>query len=236
MTNCLNRAEDFYDDHSAARWLAELPVFPGEQVVLERLHDRGTKDLSDVGCGAGRLVSISRAFGFQYRALDPAKAQIAELLSRHPKTDAIVADGTALPWATNSTDAVLLMFHVLESVLPYSDRLAMLKEAQRVLRQDGVVVLSRHRAWRYRPVNQICHYWSKQNALTEWGDMILEGRPTTGGISVAGLSMHLISNRELKRLAKASGLQMTATLAMKRKNTFWGRILDSTLIHILEPR
>lgn len=236
MTRGANGGADFYNNEAAAKWLAELPIFTGERIAFEQLRSRGITSVSDVGSGAGRLLNAASSYGFSYRASDPAAAQIAELLARHPRTDAIVADGATLPWATGSTDAVLLMFHVLESVLPYEHRLKVLREACRVLQADGLLVFSCHRAWRYRLSDQLRHSWKNRNREREWGDMVLQGEPSTGGIDITNLPMHLMSNRELRRLARESGFRIISTHPMKRRNTFWGRVVDNSLIHMWEVR
>jgi ubiquinone/menaquinone biosynthesis C-methylase UbiE len=95
--------------------------------------------LLDVGCGAGATVEhlISR-YGFAACGVDSSPALVAEGLGRNPSLPLAVATAEALPFADASQDGILC-----ECVLSLLEnpRTALL-EFQRVLRNDGYLILS----------------------------------------------------------------------------------------------
>jgi SAM-dependent methyltransferase len=115
---------------------------------FDRWRDR---DVLDIGCGAGLdLVRFARAGAraFGVELSDNALALAREHLAATRQRAALVqADGGRLPFRDRSFDLVICL-----AVLPFArDAAAIVAEAARVLRDDGVAVLmayNRH-SWMY---------------------------------------------------------------------------------------
>jgi SAM-dependent methyltransferase len=82
----------------------------------------------DVGCGTGTFTAYLRSRGVSAYGVDQlASGNLAPLVR---------ADATRLPIAPSSCDVILLL-----DVLEHTDDVAVLREARRVLRDDGVAIV-----------------------------------------------------------------------------------------------
>lgn len=122
---------------------------PAERYFSSRLHavfeilDRCPGgDLLDVGCGPGmfvRRVLDTRPGDFRITAVDKAPAMIAEIAGRTAgaEVELAVGDAEALPFPDASFDVVVAM-----GVLEYCDPSVVLRDLARVVRPDGLVLVS----------------------------------------------------------------------------------------------
>ena len=99
----------------------------------------------DVGCGTGEYLRRARRSGLSATGVEPSAAM--REIARRNAPDARIENGvaTALPFADNSFDVVLLI-EVLRYLHRSDIRLA-LREAARVLRPSGIVVVTLVNRW-----------------------------------------------------------------------------------------
>ncbi len=99
----------------------------------------------DVGGGSGRYACWLAAEGYQVHLVDPVPKLVEQARaasaaqSERPLASAAVGDARSLPHGPDSADVVLLMgplYHLPER----RQRLAALREAQRVLKPGGILV------------------------------------------------------------------------------------------------
>jgi SAM-dependent methyltransferase len=110
------------------------PVF---EAVLERTQvGPGTRYL-DAGCGSGMAAQIAAARGAQVWGVDAAEAMLAIARSRVPSGDFRQGDLEDLPFADHAFD-VVTGFNSLQYA---GNPVAALREAGRVTRRDGLVVI-----------------------------------------------------------------------------------------------
>ncbi len=116
---------------------AVVPHVPDEGVVL------------DVGCGTGWWLGelLTRGFGPDRLAgCDLLEARVATTRGRLAGADIRNADARFLPWEDN-TVAMVTLFTTLSSMGSDDDRRTALREARRVLRPGGVVLVWEPRVW-----------------------------------------------------------------------------------------
>ena len=98
----------------------------------------------DVGCGTGAQLQLYRPLGCRLAGIDASPAMAAEAARKLGGSAVIqVGDGANLPYADATVDLVLMsmMLHAL----PPATREPVLKEAARVLRDEGrILVLDYH--------------------------------------------------------------------------------------------
>src|SRR4051794_28733178 len=135
-----------------------------------RLNERGLRrhlslchgDLLDVGCGEKPYESLIAPYVERYVGLDHP-----ETLQARDRVD-VWGDATALPFEAGSFDTVLLM-HVLEHI---EDPWLALREARRVLRPGGAVVIAVPFMWGIhegpRDFYPFTHFWL-EHMLTDVG-------------------------------------------------------------------
>ena len=106
--------------------------------VLTRVLPTPPASVLDVGGATGVYAEPLAAAGYQVHVVDPVAAQVAIAATLSGVT-ATVGDGRDLPVPDASVDAVILLgplYHLADR----DDRLAVWREARRVVRPGGVVV------------------------------------------------------------------------------------------------
>ena len=100
----------------------------------------------DLGCGAGRTTIGLARLGYDVTAIDLSEPLLRHARSRHPALDFRLMDATALSFPDASFDAALFSYNGLDDIAPTSARERCLSEVHRILRPQGVFVLSGHNA------------------------------------------------------------------------------------------
>jgi len=109
----------------------------------ERLHGRSRLRVLDIGCGNRPYEQILRPYAAEYVGLDRYKGPLVD----------VVANAESLPFPDADFDCVLCS-QVLEHA---TDPAAVLSEASRVLRPDGIAFISTHGVVNYHPNPE--DYW-----------------------------------------------------------------------------
>jgi SAM-dependent methyltransferase len=137
---------EFYSQHYRedlrldARPMARLERIRTTELLRELLPPPGARVL-DVGGGPGGYARALVAAGYRVRLLDLTPAHVERARAGDPALDADVADARALPEPDAAYDATLLLgplYHLIEP----ADRLAALREAVRVTRPGGPVLVA----------------------------------------------------------------------------------------------
>ncbi len=96
----------------------------------------------DCGCGYGRtLADLSHSGYSNFIGLDFSPAMLTRCRSQIPDAAVVRNDGQALPFKTNSIDAVIL-FAVLTCIPDDDGQRALASEVDRVLRPNGLLYIS----------------------------------------------------------------------------------------------
>lgn len=113
-------------------------------LLIERSGDLSAGTVLDVGCGIGLATfRLAEHSGFEITGVSNNQTQINEanrLAAERGLADRVTfefADGLALPYVDNSFDLVWVF-----ETLPHLDRLAALREVNRVLKPGGRVVIA----------------------------------------------------------------------------------------------
>ena len=108
------------------------------EVALTLLDCEPEARVLDLGCGVGSFSALLAARSMRVTCTDVSEGNVEAVRRRHPELPAVRADATALPFDEDAFDAVVLM-EVLEHV---EDDRAALSELRRVVRDDGLLILS----------------------------------------------------------------------------------------------
>jgi SAM-dependent methyltransferase len=129
------RARDWAQiaEQAARPWLG-----PAYELVLERLEVGASRELLDVGCGAGRFLRMACDRGAKVTGIDATAELLAIARERVPEADLRQGDLQFLPF----DDAAFDIVTGFNSFFYAADVVCAFREARRVLRQGGHVAVT----------------------------------------------------------------------------------------------
>lgn len=143
MTNLDPKIRAYYERGAEAdRLLGGLPSGPLElartQELILRFLPPSPAKILDVGGGPGVYAVWLAERGYDVHVVDPIPLHIDQATRASSEISAEVGDARALSWTDDSAD-VLLLLGPLYHLTDRNDRLQALREANRVLREDGLL-------------------------------------------------------------------------------------------------
>jgi SAM-dependent methyltransferase len=179
--------------------------------LAQRLVSPGMVAL-DFGCGAMPYAELFTGRGASYIGAD---------LGGTPDVD-IRADGTLA--AEGASADLVVSFQVLEHV---RDIDTYLSEARRVLREDGLMLLSTHGTWLYHPHPEDHRRWTRQGLI---GDLETRGFEVTECVPVVGplawttmvrLTCMAVALRELPLVGRSLARAVATVMNLKAAAEDW---------------
>lgn len=107
-----------------------------EKQMLEAYTDLQDREVLEIGCGDGRITRWLAPKAKRYIAIDPDKRSIDDARSSVQGVDFIVGSGENLEFENKSFDVVIFTLS-----LHHQDSFIALREAHRVLREKGQLVV-----------------------------------------------------------------------------------------------
>lgn len=134
-------------DMVAEEYAARFPGTEPEQAVELAMIDHflsqlalPSQDVLDAGCGTGRMSHYLTERGCRVHGVDVSAGMIAMARRDHADIDTRVASITKLPFADARFDGILYWYSVIH--VADADVAAAFREARRVLRPGGVVLVA----------------------------------------------------------------------------------------------
>lgn len=125
-------------------------MWPEIKFLVNDYVKEGEKIL-DLGCGNGRLFEFLKEKNIDYIGVDFSEKLISIAKERFPKAKFKLADALNLPFSENFFDKVYSIA-VLHQIPSEDFRLQFLKEAKKVLKPRGLLILT---VWRFHQPNEI---------------------------------------------------------------------------------
>jgi tRNA (uracil-5-)-methyltransferase TRM9 len=178
-------------------------------------------DIIDLGCGNGRLLKyLYQQYlnnNFKYIGIDNSEKLLLKAHHLHPEAIFVCGDQLDLPIADRKADLIfdIAAFHHLPSK---KLRLKALKEMKRVLKAEGVVIITVWNLWQKKYFNCILKAFLRY--LISFGnyhfnDFFVPWKNSTGK-TISKRYYHAFFPLELIRLVKKSGLEIVETFSSKK--------------------
>jgi len=180
--------------------------------LFENLKER--EKVLDLGCGNGRWYKVFRQKKVNYFGLDNSEKLIEIAKEKFPDAKFFVGDALNLPFENNFFDkvySIALLHHIPSEYF----REKLLKEAKRVLKPGGILILTCWRIHRLREIFFLLKYTvlklvgkSKldfKDFFLPWGKKMLR-------------YYHFFSKRELENLVKKVGFEILESGVVKNKS------------------
>lgn len=169
-------SESFVDFYARLR---ERGLFTRERRAIAAYFPAGGRVL-DLGCGAGRTTAPLVEQGFDVVAVDVSRPMVAAAASDGDGPVAAtyaIADAAALPFTSDSFDAVLFSYNGLDELRPAAARDAALAEIRRVLAPGGVFAFTSRNRLRWLvpfpptppQLRRLWRYWALNGLEANWG-------------------------------------------------------------------
>ena len=141
-------SENSRERYNARDVVEAYAALDGLSAAEDRLFDsflRPGMDVLDLGVGAGRTTRALQGLAGRYVGVDYAERMIDRCRVLFPDADFRVGDAADLSaFVDGSFDAVVFAFNGIDTLHPDESRRRCLRECHRVLRDGGVLILSRH--------------------------------------------------------------------------------------------
>src|SRR4030043_722081 len=124
-------------------------IWPETQFLLDKYSVAGEKIL-DLGCGNGRYFEYFKNKNLNYFGTDISEKLIEIAKKKYPGVNFQAADGLSLPFSDNFFDK-LLSIAVLHHIPSKELRIHFLKEAKRILKPGGILILT---VWNFKEIKE----------------------------------------------------------------------------------
>jgi SAM-dependent methyltransferase len=180
----------------------------------------------DLGCGNGRLYEMFQEKTVDYYGIDNSRRLIEIAQKRYPQFKFQVADALNLPFSADFFDKVFCLA-VLHHIPSKEFRLKVLRNINRVLKPDGLLILT---VWKLRFFKRLFILFKYiilkilgrtkldfGDALIPWGKKL-------------NRYLHSFSENELKKLVEEAGFKVKEIRIIERP-----RSKESNILLIAEP-
>ncbi len=171
-------------------------------------HDK----VLDLGCGNGRLIELLKDRKIDYTGIDNSKELIGLAKEKHLNQKFLVGDALNLPFKDNSFD-LIYSIAVLHHIPSKKLRIKFLKEAQRVLKKDGRIVLTVWNLWQRKYIRLIVKYSLLKlidKSKLDFGDLYIPWQNKYQRYH------HAFRKKELANLFKKAGFKIEKVKYLKR--------------------
>lgn len=129
--------------------------------MVDILLEHGCSSVLDLCCGTGLFVGKARNVGLVASGVDLSPAMLGVARTKFPEVEFLLHDASSLPIKTGSYDAVTVCFALHEK--PYKRALAIAREAARLVRKGGILIVADYR-----------HPTRRNSFFTGWGIRLVE--------------------------------------------------------------
>ena len=212
------------------RYFQYNDLFRFDTQVLDRWLKTPGRVL-DLGCGTGRHLAHFAAKGFEMTGVDLSEHMLAvarrRLAAERVSATLVRGDITRLDGlGIGRFDYVLCMFSTLGMIYGAANRLAFLRAVREHLEPGGLFCCHVHNRWHN------LHYADGREYLWAAARRWLRRDPEAfqkevdGYRGIPGLSLYVFSDREVRRVVRAAGLELDELLYLNhRRNGVLGGLL-----------
>ncbi len=147
-------------------------LWPAEEAAIAKYVEKGK--ILDLGCGTGRTTKPLQDKGYDVIGVDITPAMISSAKKLSPKVKFEVGDATKLRFKDNAFDCILFSNQGWSQIPGTEKRKQALREMRRVLKKEGILIITTHVRKLKGFILLWIKQWLKQFILKPIGFNILE--------------------------------------------------------------
>ncbi len=182
---------------------------PGDIKALGNYALEGERVL-DSGCANGRLIEVLRDKKVDYFGVDISERLIEIAREKYPQAKFQVADALSLPFSDNYFDKIYSI-SVLHNIPSTEFQIRYLKEARRVLKPGGLLVLRVWDFWKRREASKLIFKYTLLKLIgksqLDFKDVFVSWKDSEGKVLIQRY-FHCFTQGELENLVRESGLKI----------------------------
>lgn len=182
---------------------------PEDIRTLGEYTNQGERVL-DMGCANGRFLEVLKDRGVDFFGIDNSERLIEIAQKKYPEANFQIADALNLPFPDNYFDKVYSI-SVIHNIPSKELQLQYLKEARRVLKPEGLLILRVWNFWRRKEgVRLFIKYVFLKligKSKLDFKDVFLPWKDS-GEKILANRYFHCFTKRELEKLIKKAGFKI----------------------------
>lgn len=219
VNKLLREVQESY--HQIANEFSDTRHYSWEEFTYFKPYLKTNAEIVDLGCGNGRLLdflySHYLSHNFHYIGIDNNTSLLAKAHQKYPKEVFLPGDLINIPLEKNQADLVLSIaaFHHLPS---QALRLQSLAEIKKVLRQDGLLILTVWNLWQKKYLWQNIKAWLR--SIFTLGNYALNDLQIPWkngqGKQLTSRYYHNFTPAELNKLLKKAGFVIIESFSTKK--------------------
>lgn len=208
----INKTKSDYNLISGEFSITRKEAWQETDFLFNNYLTKGDKVL-DLGCGNGRYYELFKNKEIDYIGVDSSEKLVNIAKEKYPAVKFQAEDALNLPFPDNHFDkiySIAVLHHIPSKEL----RMEFLKESKRVLKKDGILILT---VWKFHQLKEIC-------SLIKYSILKLIGKSKLDFKDIlepwgkkTDRYYHWFSKKELIILAKKSGFKIEKAGIIKNK-------------------
>lgn len=178
MKQDLNELQDSYDKVAGeyvARIFHELEQKPLDRELLDRLaaEVRDLGPVCDIGCGPGHIARYLHNQGVNVLGIDLSARMVEQARRLNPGIELLQGDMASLDVDDGMWGGIVAFYSIIH--IPRTDVISVLQEFRRVLRPNGLLLLSFHQG---QEIIHMDEWWEKKYRSISFSFNVLRWKPT----------------------------------------------------------
>jgi len=187
-----------------------------KEMELAKTFINDKDDVLDIGCGNGRFFEIVEKKNANYTGIDNSEKLLKIAKDKYGiKAKFLLANAISLPFENNSFD-IVVSFAVLHHIPSKELREKFIKESFRVLKKDGVFVITVWNLWQRKYISKIIKYALLK--ISGFSKLDFKDIYLNFGEQKNVRYLHAFTKRELKKLLLNNDFKIQKISTPKRKN------------------
>jgi 2-polyprenyl-3-methyl-5-hydroxy-6-metoxy-1,4-benzoquinol methylase len=209
----INLVSESYDniakEYSDTRKKYHTPLFDALTVFTSEIKDG--KNVLDVGCGSGRLISIFGDKKINYLGVDKSLELISFAKTNYPNNKFEVGDLLELSQLAEINFDYVFCAAVLHHLPGQDLRIAALKQLKNKISENGKIIITTWNMWHQKKFTKLIRKYFLLRLIgknkMDFGDILFDWK-NSAGEAIGQRYYHAFTKCQLRRIAQKAGLKI----------------------------